>query len=459
MGDGGDAMKRGASHHETPFVSVIVPVRNECGFIGRALDSILTGDYPADRMEVIVADGMSTDGTRERVTEYSKRDPRVRMIDNPARITPIALNLAIDASLGEIIARVDAHATVARDYLSRSVHYLESTGADNVGGPMRTLPQSSGPFSGAIVAALSHRFGVGNSHFRVASAEAQPKARWVDTVFGGCWRREVFEQVGRFNEDLERSQDMEFSLRLKAAGGKTLLAPNVRSDYYARSDLRSFLRHNFVNGEWAVLPFLYSEIMPVSVRHLVPLIFVMTLALGAALARGATLFLAAALPRGATLSLATALPHGAALSLAAALLRSAAGSPWTVWPLAMVVIPYVVLNLAASTQVAWRERKPSFLATMPMVFVTLHVSYGLGSACGLLQVVSQVIREKLARRGIVSGSRSGRDKTTAREAHETSETSATPAADVAMVALKAMIAPNRIVAAEPVEEVACLPRN
>jgi hypothetical protein len=208
-----------------------------------------------------------------------------------------------------------------------------------------------------------------------------------------------------------------------------------------------------VNGEWAVLPFLYSEIMPVSVRHLVPLIFVMTLALGAALARGATLFLAAALPRGATLSLATALPHGATLSLAAALTRGAAASPWTVWPLAMVVIPYVVLNLAASTQVAWRERKLSFLATMPMVFVTLHVSYGLGSACGLLQVVSQVIREKLARRAIVSGSRSGRDKTTVRE------TSETPAADVAMVALKAMIAPNRIVAAEPVEEVACLPRN
>jgi succinoglycan biosynthesis protein ExoA len=430
-----------ASPKEAPFVSVIVPVRNECGFVGRALDSILRGDYPADRMEVIVADGMSTDGTRERVTEYSKRDPRVRMIDNPGRITPTALNLAIDASVGEIIARVDAHATVAPDYLSRSVHYLESTGADNVGGPMRTLPQSSGPFAGAIVAALSHRFGVGNSYFRVASAEARRKTRWVDTVFGGCWRREVFDRVGKFNENLERSQDMEFSLRLKAAGGKTLLAPNVRSDYYARSDLRSFLRHNFVNGEWAVLPFLYSEIVPVSVRHLVPLIFVMTLALGAALARGSTLFLAAALPRGATLSLAAALPRGAA------------ASPWMAWPLAMVVIPYVVLNLAASAQVAWRERKLSFLATMPMVFVTLHVSYGLGSACGFLQILSRVIREKLARRATAAGNWSGRNKMTARE---TSETWAT---DLTMVASDVMIASNENAAAAPVEEIACLPRN
>jgi succinoglycan biosynthesis protein ExoA len=454
MGDG-DAMKRGAgqcaanapisdasqrilsppaalcgSHNETPFLSVIVPVRNECGFIGHALDSILTGDYPADRMEVIVADGMSTDGTRERVTEYSIRDSRVRMIDNPARITPTALNLAIEASVGEIIARVDAHATVARDYLSRSVHYLESTGADNVGGPMRTLPQSSGPFSGAIVAALSHRFGVGNSYFRVASGEAQRKARWVDTVFGGCWRREVFERVGRFNEDLERSQDMEFSLRLKAAGGRTLLAPNVRSEYYARSDLRSFLRHNFVNGEWAVLPFLYSEVVPVSMRHLVPLVFVMTLALGAVLARGATLFLAAALPHGA------------------------AGSAWTAWPLAMVVVPYVVLNLAASAQVAWRERKLSFLGTMPMVFTTLHVSYGLGSACGLVQIVSQMIRKRLARRTIAADKHGdGRNETIARETRERR------AGELTTVALNRMVAPHTNVAGGPVEEIACLPRN
>jgi hypothetical protein len=168
---------------------------------------------------------------------------------------------------------------------------------------------------------------------------------------------------------------------------------------------------------------------------------VMTLALGAALARGSTLFLATALPRGATLSLAAALPRGAA------------ASPWMAWPLAMVVIPYVVLNLAASAQVAWRERKLSFLATMPMVFVTLHVSYGLGSACGFLQILSRVIREKLARRATAAGNWSGRNKMTARE---TSETWAT---DLTMVASDVMIASNENAAAAPVEEIACLPRN
>ena len=132
---------------------------------------------------------------------------------------------------------------------------------------MRTLPRGPGPFAEPIVTVLSHRFGVGNSHFRTGSSQA----RWVDTVFGGCWPRAVFSRVGEFNEALERSQDMEFSLRLKAAGGKTLLAPDVRSDYYARSTLGSFWRHNLLNGEWAVLPFLYSRIIPVSLRHLIPL--------------------------------------------------------------------------------------------------------------------------------------------------------------------------------------------
>ncbi len=430
-----------------PFVSVIIPVRNECGFIGRALDSILLGDYPADRMEVIVADGMSTDGTRQRIAEYSARDRRVRMIDNPERITPTALNRAIDAAGGEIIARVDAHATVAPDYLSCCIHHLEWSGADNVGGPMRTLPQSSGPFSGAIVAALSHRFGVGNSYFRVASPETQQRARWVDTVFGGCWRREVFDTVGRFNERLVRSQDLEFSLRLKACGGKTLLAPDVRSEYYARSDFRSFWRHNFRNGEWAVLPFVNSEIVAVSVRHLVPLMFVAALALGTALvlgtslalSRGATPFLDATLAPGVALSFAAVLARGATLFPAAALARGAAAA-WTVVPLAMVAIPYILLNLAASTQVAWRERKLSFLASMPMVFASLHLSYGLGSASGVFQIVSQMIRRKLARRATMAGPKMAVPPTAA-------------------AAQKTAAAPNKMIAARPIEVIACLPRN
>jgi succinoglycan biosynthesis protein ExoA len=327
------------------FLSVIIPCRNERAHLVRCLDSILASDYTADQMEVIVADGMSDDGTRELITDYSARDARVRMIDNPRRITPCALNLAIAASRGEIIARVDAHAVIAPDYLSRCVHYLATTDASNVGGSMRTLVQTAGPFSHAIIAAISHRFGVGNSYFRIGSQQA----RWVDTVFGGCWRREVVDRVGMFNERLERSQDIEFSMRLKAAGGKTLLAPDIRSDYYARSDLASFWHHNFLNGQWAVLPFLYSDVIPVSLRHLVPLIFI------------------------------------GSLVIAAAML------PWTIVPTALVAIPYAIVNSFASIHVSihatCRGRRALFLFQMPFVFASLHIAYGLGSLTALWKVI------------------------------------------------------------------------
>ena len=333
-----------------PFLSVLIPCRNETRFLGRCLDSILANDYPPERMEVLVVDGASTDGTRERIAEYASRDARVRLIDNPELFTPCALNRGIAAARGEIVARVDAHASVATDYFRRAVERLLTSGADNVGGVMRTLPQDTGCFAGPIVAALSHPFGVGNSYFRVGS----DRPRWVDSVFGGCWRREVFERVGGFNPALRRSQDMEFSLRLKALGGRTLLAPEITSDYYARSRMGPFWRHNFVNGEWAVLPFLHSSVMPVTLRHLIPLLFVAALAGGAALTR------------------------------------------WSPWPLGAVVLPYGLLNLAASVHVAVRAGTPAkcvgYLMLMPFVFFSLHLSYGLGSFSGLLQAAAASFR-------------------------------------------------------------------
>ncbi len=337
---------------ESPFLSVVIPCRDEVRFLGRCLDSILQGDYPAERMEVLVVDGGSTDGTRALIQSRAAQDGRVRMVDNPRATTPWALNHAIDVARGEIIARVDAHAAVAADYFTRCVGHLETSGADNVGGCMRTLPRDPGRFAGPIVAALGHRFGVGNSYFRIGSREP----RWVDTVFGGCWRREVFERVGRFNTELRRSQDMEFSLRLKAAGGRTLLAPDVRSDYYARARMSAFWRHNFLNGEWAILPFVYSQVVPVSPRHLIPLLFVTALLAGGGLLR------------------------------------------WSGWPLAAVAVPYALANLTASIQAAIKLRRPAYAAWMPLVFLSLHLGYGLGSISGVLRAARVILDRKRAPR-------------------------------------------------------------
>ena len=209
---------------------------------------------------------------------------------------------------------------------------------------MVTLPREEDLIGKAIVSCLSHPFGVGNSYFRVHAWE--PK--WVDTVFGGCYRREVFDRIGLFNEDLERGQDMEFNLRLKKAGGKILLVPEIVSYYYARSDLKSFWKHNWGNGVWAILPFAYSKVMPVSWRHLVPLVFVTGL-------------------------------------LVTAMLGVFAASP--LWLFLVILGAYTVASLAAASHIAWKERDSRYLILMPLVFGLLHIGYGLGSLWGVVKLL------------------------------------------------------------------------
>jgi glycosyltransferase involved in cell wall biosynthesis len=335
---------------ELPFVSVIVPCREEREWIAPCLASILASDYPAARMEVVVADGMSMDGTREAVEAYAARDSRIRLIDNPERITPAALNRAIERARGEIIARVDAHATIAPEYLRRAVGYLNSTGADNVGGTMHTVARDSGWFAKSIRLALTHWFGVGNSRFRTGAETPQ----WVDTVFGGCWRRQVFERVGKFNEKLERSQDMEFNVRLRRAGGRILLAPDLETRYYARTNLRAFLRHNWTNGVWAVLPFAYSEVVPVRPRHLAPLVFVTALA---------------------------------------AAMAGVAGGWLPAWVLVAVAGPYLIVNLAVSAALAFKERAAKLMLLAPVAFGGLHLVYGAGSLWGALRLGGMVFKK------------------------------------------------------------------
>jgi succinoglycan biosynthesis protein ExoA len=341
-----------------PFVSVIVPCFNEAQFLARALDSVLRNDYPRDRMEVIVADGMSSDGTRDQIHAYTARDPRVRLIDNLARTTPAALNRAIEASCGEVILRVDAHSALSPDYISKAVDYLQSTGAWNVGGVMRTIAEGGGPFAEPIGLVLTHRFGVGDSHFRTGSADGLKQTRWVDTVFGGCWPREVFARVGGFNEQLVRTQDMEFNLRLGRAGGRILLAPDLESRYWARANLGSFLRHNWVNGVWAVLPFAYSQGSPVRIRHLVPLAFMAALV--------------------SSLLALTIFPRLAALPL-------------------LILGPYLGVSCAVSCWLGLKTKSLRNAALLPVAFASLHWAYGAGSLWGAARLAGILLHRRFGR--------------------------------------------------------------
>ncbi|MGB6482879.1 MAG: glycosyltransferase family 2 protein [Candidatus Acidiferrales bacterium] len=337
---------KGIEMDELPRLSVIVPCRNEERFIAQCLNSILRNDYPMDRLEILVADGMSTDATSSIVGKYAEQYAFVKALRNQKRITPAGLNLGIAASAGEIICRIDAHARVAPDYLRRCVERLRNGDTDNVGGAMRTLPSDSSLAARSIALCMSHKFGAGNSVFRTGSE----KATYTDTVFGGCYRKETFARIGVFNERLPRSQDIEFNQRLRKSGGKILYDPAIQCDYFASPDLRSFFKHNFTDGVWSVLPFAYSEVMPVRSRHLVPLFFVVTIVAFAALGLSFTICL-------------------------------------LLWIAEMAI--YVAASVASSVQVSWRQRNASFLFMMPLVFGARHFAYGLGSVCGAIQLLGK----------------------------------------------------------------------
>ncbi len=255
-----------------PLVTIVVPCRNEERYIVECLDSILACDYPSDRLEVLVVDGMSDDGTRTVLAHYATRNPLVRILDNPRRITPVALNLAIRAARGEVIVRMDAHVVYPRNYVSRLVAALDEFGADNVGAVLRTLPANQTAMGKAIAIGMSHPFGVGTSYFRIGTD--QP--RWVDTIAFFCIRRATFDRVGMFDEELIRHQDGEFNARLIKSGGRILLIPDVVSYYYARATLRQVGRMFYQYGYFK--PLVAKKLGRfMTVRQLIPPGFVLGL--------------------------------------------------------------------------------------------------------------------------------------------------------------------------------------
>ena len=321
-----------------PFVSVIVPCRNEEQHLDRCLESILASDYPSDRMEVLVVDGMSSDRTRDIVACHAARNPMIRLLDNPRRIAPCGLNIGIQAARGEVIVRMDAHVIYLPSYLPILVRALFEYGADNVGGVLETLPAAETPIARAIALALGHRFGVGNSYFRVGASGP----RWVDSLAFGCFRREAFERAGLFDEELVRNQDDEFNFRLIRRGGRVLLMPTARAYYVALTSLRQLWRMYFQYGYFK--PLVARKVGRVmTLRQLVPSLFLT--ALGAS-------------------------------GLAALWWRPAAVVG------AGIAATYAAAVLAASGAAAPRHGL-RVAAALALVFPVLHVAYGAGFLVGL----------------------------------------------------------------------------
>jgi len=260
---------------DLPLVSVIVPARNEGRAIGECLAAILRQDYPPDCYEVLVVDGESEDDSRQVVQRVAAGDARVRLLGNPDRIVPCAMNIGIRAARGEVIARVDGHTRIAPDYLRIGVATLRRTGADNVGGAI--TPVGSGVFGDAIASAMCSRLGIGAS-FHFSTSE-----RRADTVYMGMWPRRAFERFGLFDEELVRNQDDELNYRIRKTGGKVWLNPRMRSSYQNRQTVEGLARQFFQYGEWKVRV-LQKHPRQMSWRHFVPPCLILVLLVGWALA-------------------------------------------------------------------------------------------------------------------------------------------------------------------------------
>jgi len=329
----------------TPQVSIVVACRNEASHIEAFLDSLLAQDLPESAWEAILADGMSDDGTCVILNCYAARNPQLRVVANPRRIVSTGLNAAIRAARGEIILRMDAHTRYAADYCRCCLETLERTGAENVGGPART--ESRGLRARAIAAAFHSRFSTGGTRFHDVTYEG-----WVDTVPYGCWYKSTLDRIGLFDEELVRNQDDELNLRLTRAGGRVWQDPGICSWYSSRSKLLNLFRQYLQYGFWKVAV-IRKHRMPASWRHLIPVVFLIV-----------NLILLAGL----------------------AVSHVAGAADWykpLVIATILVIGTYISATLAASIFAAQRNGW-ALLPYLPAVFVTFHLSYGVGFLAGLI---------------------------------------------------------------------------
>ena len=258
------------------MLSVIVPIYQEEKYISKCIDSMLSQDYPKDDLEIILVDGMSKDRTREIVATYTAKYPFIRMIDNPERIAPCAMNRGIKEAKGDVIMRLDAHVYYPKNYFSLLVEKLnELPGAENVGALCNTLPVNDSITAQSIAAVLSSSFGMGNSHFRVGA----DKEMEVDTVPFGCFHRSIFDKVGLYDEELVRNQDDELNARIIKAGGKIYLIPQLVCEYYARDTAKKVYKMFYQYGVFK--PLVNKKLgSPATVRQFFPLFFVVGLLVG-----------------------------------------------------------------------------------------------------------------------------------------------------------------------------------
>lgn len=330
----------------SPLISVVVPCFNEYHYIAVCLDSILSNDFDHDQLEILIIDGQSNDGTLDIIKEYQKKCPFIKLMDNPRRTPQFAFNLGIKSAAGKYIVRLDAHSALSPSFFKEAIGYLETSNADCVGGALETRPQNKTVVGNSIAFVMEHLFGVGPGFRTFRNKHEQPFE--IHTVAFGCYRRSVYERIGYYNERLSYSEDIEFHSRMEKAGMKTIFNPKLRTYYFSRSTFYSFIKHSYRNGVWAILPILYTNTIPVKIKHLVPLFFVSTFFLLSALAFFMPIF------------------YGILLSS---------------------FLLYFGIGIMISLFYSIQERNIVYIVTIPVSFSILHFGYGIGSCVGVLKIL------------------------------------------------------------------------
>jgi succinoglycan biosynthesis protein ExoA len=333
-----------ASRPSTPgaeYISVVIPCYNEARFIGKALNN-LADQYDHKFYEIIVVDGMSDDKTREVITQFKESHPglSIRIVDNPARNIPKALNLGIAAARGDIILRMDAHAVPSHGYVRRCVDLVRKNNDSVIGSPCIVCPGAETLMARAIAIAVSHPFGIGDAKYRLKSGKATQEP--VDTVAFGSFTKGLWQELGGFNEDLLTNEDYDFNYRVRARGGVVLLDRAEHCDYFARSTLFELASQYFRYGQWKAR---MLRLHPQSIRwrHFVAPLFVASLMLLGALG--------------------------------------------IVWPVAWLLLGLELSAYLGLGLLFGRQSGPgAVLLTLllPVVFLTIHLSWGSSFFIGLL---------------------------------------------------------------------------
>lgn len=328
------------TNESSPFVTVVMPIRNEADFIEQAIRSILDNVYPKDKIEVIVVDGCSDDDTRQIVREMTQKDPRVTLMENPGRIVSTALNIGLRASRGEVFIRVDGHAEIPPDFIRKSVNCLaEHPQAWVVGGYWTTVAR--GYVGKVIAAATQSPAGVGGAKHRLGNFDG-----WVDTVPYGAHHKWILDKIGYFDEELVRNQDDEFNRRVILAGGKIWMSSSICSTYYSRSSLKKLWRQYFQYGFWRIRT-LQKHGKPATPRQVVPLLFVIS-----------------------------------------TILLAAGGIAWRpLWWMLAALLGLYAVGLAYGTLDVWKKIGCKYTLLAPLVFVILHFAYGVGGIWGIVRFV------------------------------------------------------------------------